>query len=263
MKRRRGRPSKGGDSPTSRKRGARSNDPALRRRAILILVIAGAGLGGGYLFATQVLFPSPEAGPGFHQVPDLQGLTAQEASSALSDMGLELGLVDSMRHPDVEEGRVVGQSPLPGQLSVPGGEIRLTVSLGPETRPVPEVEGLRADRARTILEGSGFTVAVDSVESNLPRGRVLALSPDAGSSVTLPEEVTLDVSLGPPLVDMPDLLGLDRDEALAILDSLGLVVGEVEARSQSGPANGEVVEQDPEADVEVELGTAVRLVVGG
>jgi beta-lactam-binding protein with PASTA domain len=224
------------------------------------LVVVGFGL--GYLFSTQVLFPQPPPPGDLVSVPDLSGETAGEASASLSTIGLVLGQVDSLRHPTVPEGAILGQSPLPGQLSLGGDTVRVAISTGPERRPVPDVVRLRADRAQTVLEASGFSVVVDSVDSEMPQGGVVLMDPEPGTDATLPREVRLTVSKGPPLVEMPVLLGLEEEEAKAVLDSLGFVVGEVETRFRFGRDQGLVVEQDPPARTLVPQGSSVRLVVG-
>jgi serine/threonine-protein kinase len=121
---------------------------------------------------------------------------------------------------------------------------------------------LRGDRAQTVLEASGFPVVVDSIESELPRGSVVAMEPEAGTEATIPREIILTVSMGPPMVEMPLLLGLQEEQALAIADSLGLSVAEVETRFRFGRDQGLVVEQEPPATTLVERGAAIRLVVG-
>ncbi len=178
-----------------------------------LLVVLGFGV--GYLFSTRLLFPLPPPPGDLVTVPDLSGETPGEASAALADLGLVLGSVDSLRHPRVPDGVILGQSPLPGQLSLVGDTVRITMSTGPETRPVPDVVRLRADRAQTVLEASGFSVVVDSVDSEMPRGGVVVMDPEPGTEATLPREVHLTVSKGPPLVEMPLLVGLEESKAVA------------------------------------------------
>ena len=164
--------------------------------------------------------------------------------------------------PTIPEGIILGQSPLSGQLSLVGDTVRVAVSLGSEERPVPDVMRLRADRAQIVLEATGFEVVVDSVESEFPRGSVVAMDPEAGTEATVPREVILIVSMGPPMVEMPLLLGLQEEQAIEVVDSMGLGVAEVETRFRFGRDQGLVVEQEPPASTLVERGAAVRLVVG-
>jgi eukaryotic-like serine/threonine-protein kinase len=220
------------------------------------------GLAGGYLFSTRVLYPVPPPPGDLTSVPRLTGESLEEADRDLALAGLVRGVVDSLRHPTVPEGRILGQSPLPGQLSLVGDTVWLALSLGPERRAVPDVTRLRADRARTVLEAAGFTVVVDSVESTMPLGGVVAVVPPPGTETTIPREIRLSVSKGPAMVEVPLLLGMEEETASDLLVSLGLLVGEVETRFRFGRDQGLVVGQEPPAGTLVAEGSAVRLVVG-
>lgn len=259
LKRRRSR--KGG--ARSRDKGGGSGPSVLAGRTPLVLL--GLALGGwllGYLVATQVVFPAPPPPGDVVDVPDVRGLGLAGARERIEGAGLQLGLVDSLGHPSAAEGVVLGQSLLPDQLAFPGTEVRVTVSLGPQRRAVPDVLRLDRDRARIVLETTGFVVRVDSAESDVPRGRVVAVSPQVDDTVSIPAEVLLTVSTGPPVVMMPLVLGLEQARAVATLDSLGLVVGTVEEVFRFGRDQGIVVEQEPAADTPLQRGSAVRLSVG-
>ena len=138
----------------------------------------------------------------------------------------------------------------------------ITVSAGPQTRSVPDVEGLQEARARVVLETSGFVVESRTAEADIARGRVIRMSPPPDSIVALPAEVTIVVSAGPPVVPMPFVLGMEQAEAEMMLDSLGLVVSDVEEVFRFGRDQGVVVEQEPAAETELQRGSSVRLKVG-
>ena len=265
MRRKRGkgaRTSRGKSSPAARKRGGKRAPRSRGRLVMTLLALAAVGWGTGYLVATQFLYPAAPPPADVVEVPDVRGMGVAAAQERLLGSSLTLGDVDSLRHPSVTKDLILGQSPLPGQLAQPGTAIRVTRSLGAQMRAVPDVRRVDADRARIILESSGFVVSVDSLESEIPRGRVVSTAPSAGQTVALPAEIRLQVSTGPPLVPMPMLLGLEEAEALAVLDSLGLTVGEVEEVFRFGRDQGIVVEQEPPADTPMERGAAVRLAVG-
>lgn len=233
------------------------------RSLLIALGVLLLGSSGGYLYATQVVFPRAElAEQVFHPVPDLRDMTIEEAERALAPLDLALGEVDSIRHPEVPSGLILGQTPLPTQLGTPGRAVDVTLSLGPERRPVPDVSRLQADRAVTVLQTTGFEVEVDSIEAPVSAGRVVETDPPAGEEVTLPSDIRLTVSLGPPLVELPDLVGMQEERAVEVLDSLGLEVGEVDTAFRFGFDQGEVLEQRPEAGEEIPEGSRVHLVVG-
>lgn len=257
-----------------KKRGAKksASTSSKRRRSgapggglRLLLQLAGLlilGWGTGYLISTQILYPAPPPPTDLVQVPDVQGVGLATARERLAGTGLELGEVDSLRYPTVPRDLILGQSPLAGQLAKPGTKVQVTRSLGPQRRMVPDLSRVDADRARTVLETSGFVVAVDSVEAEVPRGRVIETDPAPDQEVALPAEIHLKVSKGPPLVPMPLVLGLTEVDATRMLDSLGLVVGDVEEVFRFGRDQGIVVEQQPPADSLLERGSAVHLSVG-
>ncbi|MEJ2202856.1 MAG: PASTA domain-containing protein [Gemmatimonadota bacterium] len=220
------------------------------------------GLFGGYLVATRIVFPAPPPPDDLVVVPDVRGADVAGGEEALSDLGLDVVATDSLHHPTAPVGVVLGQSPLPGQMALPGSSVRVTTSLGPQLRRVPDVARVDANRARIVLETSGFLVSMDSVEAELPRGRVVETRPGPDSTLALPAEVHLMVSLGPPLVAMPDVLGLEESEARAVLESLGLVISEVREVFRFGRDQGIVVEQDPPSETPLERGSAVLLAVG-
>ncbi len=231
----------------------------------LLIGVGGLAIVGwffGYTLATQLVFPAPPPPGDLFEIPDLRGLGLASAGERLAGAGLELGPTDSLRHPSVAAGLILGQSPLPGQVGRPDTPVRVTLSLGPQMRSVPDVIRLDQARARVVLETSGFVVSVDTAEAEEPRGRVVEVSPPPDSVVALPAQVRLVVSTGPPVVPMPLVLGLEQNEAEFLLDSLGLVVSSVEEVFRFGRDQGIVVEQEPAAETELQRGGGVRLKVG-
>ena len=254
-------------SSMRRRRGSGRGSGSGRRKELLRLagysaLVVVVGFGIGWLTATRLLFPAPEPPGDLFEVPDVRGEDLPGAADLLDRSGLSLGAVGGLRHPEVDSGVVVGQSPLPGQLSDPNAPVRVTLSLGPERRAVPEIVDLRADRARNLLEATGFAVVVDSVRSEEPKGRVLEVEPEEGTELAVPGEVRVVVSLGPPRFPMPRLVGMTEEEARDTLGALGLEIGEVEEVFRFGRDQGLVVRLVPPAEDTVQRGAAVRLAVG-
>ena len=220
------------------------------------------GFGLGYLVTTRLLFPMPELARDLLEVPDVRGLERSVAVDMIERAGVQAAVTDSFRHPTALMGEVLGQTPLAGQLSTATNTVSLTVSLGPVRRPVPDVVRLGLSSATTVLEASGFTVLVDTLEAELRAGLVVEVWPEAGTEVDLPMEVRVAVSIGPPLIHMPLVPGIERERAEILLDSLGFELADVEYRFRFGRDPGRVIEQSPPPDSLVSPGSLVRLVVG-
>ena len=260
-------PETGGGPPRAKADGAKAGgaEAGGRRRPpllplALVLGLIGAGL--GYMVATRIVFPAAEQPTDLVEVPDLAGMTQGALNARIQAADLVLADLDSVHHPRVPAGEVLGQSPLPGQMSLPGDSVWVMVSMGPMERPIPDVMRIRADRALGVLEASGFMVDVDTVDAMTPRGSVVAVIPEAGELASVPSEVQLVISRGPPMVLVPLLVGLNQVQAEAALDSAGLALGTVLERFRFGLDEGTVIQQEPAAGSELEQGGAVDLVVG-
>jgi len=228
---------------------------------VAALLLTGAGLGLGYLIAVVLIFPAGEQSVELQAVPDVRGEPLELARAAVRDSGLVIGHVDSVRHPSVVAGLVIGQSPLPGLTARLQAPVRITVSSGPEMRAIPDLSRLDGARAAELLDAAGFVVQVDTADSRTPAGRVLGIDPAPGTEIRIPGAVQLVVSRGPPTFLMPQLAGMTQGEAYAVLRSLGLVLGEVDRRYSLLNVRM-VFGQDPQPHVSVAEGTAVSLVVG-
>ena len=159
----------------------------------------------------------------------MRGLGLASAEERLAGAGLELGQTDSITHPTVAAGVLLGQSPSPGQVSRPDEPVDVTMSIGPQMRPVPDVLSLDQASARVVLETGGFLVEVDSVEaeegSRAGSRSVSFVGQHGGASGQGHANSEHRTALG---ALMPAVLGLKEAEAEILLDSLGLDVIEVE-----------------------------------
>ncbi|MGK2348052.1 Stk1 family PASTA domain-containing Ser/Thr kinase [Actinomyces sp. W5033] len=127
------------------------------------------------------------------QVPDLAGMSEQEAATALQKAGLEQGEVTTSYHDTVEQGRVISSSPAAGATGVyVGDSVSLVVSLGPEMVTVPEVTGKSESEATTALRTAGLVVTVSYVWGGL-FGTARSTDPASGTSVRKGSSVTLYV----------------------------------------------------------------------
>ena len=131
-------------------------------------------------------------------VPDVTGMTADEATTTLADAALTAVPVEAY-DPGVPAGDVADQEPAPGALVRPLSEVLVTVSLGEGTTSVtvPDVVGSREADAVDELEAAGLVVTTGRAYSaDVAAGRVIAQAPEAGASVEEGADAGLLVSLG-------------------------------------------------------------------
>lgn len=94
-------------------------------------------------------------------VPDVTGLSVEDATAALADEGLKAKVLPGRVHSPEDAGDIARQSPGQGTEAAEGDTIELTVSDGPRMVDVPDVTGKDVDEATSELKGAGFEVKVD------------------------------------------------------------------------------------------------------
>ena len=157
------------------------------------------------------------------------------------------------------KGRVMSQLPEAGTQVKRGAVVQLVVSKGRQPITVPDVRKLPVDQATKKLTDAGLTVArAEDVNSDtVPAGRVVSQKPAKGTLFG-GEKVTLVVSKGPVMVDVPNLLGKPVKEAEATLAGLGL---KVEVRRPLGTFFELVRDQSIAAGQQAPKGSTIILTV--
>ena len=123
----------------------------------------------------------------------------------------------------------------------------------PEQDRVPNVIEMTEDEARTTLGVAGFEVEVDfRNDENVKQGLVIEQSPNADQYVTPGSEVTIVVSEGRPLTDVPYVLNQPRSVARETLESQDFRV--IMTERESDEPKDQVIETDPAPGTEVRVG---------
>jgi len=128
--------------------------------------------------STVRLFVS--SGPTAVTVPDLKGLTVQEAQSQLSDQGLAVGTVTEVDDPDTEAGKIIDTNPGAGTSVAPDTKINVRVGTGKVA--VPNVVGKSQSEAQTTIAAAKLQVETKFKATNeVPEGTVISQSPKDGT----------------------------------------------------------------------------------
>jgi serine/threonine-protein kinase len=189
-------------------------------------------------------------------VPIVAGLPQDQASAALEQAQLAVGRITPGYDEQVPSGSVVSAASPAGSRRETGTPIDLVVSQGPAPRTVPQLVGTKRDDAVAALESLGLVAQVDGEYSEeVDEGVVLSVEPAAGGQVARGATVQVVASLGPPLITVPDVVGLSAAEASDRLEAAGFVVVDT-----IGPPNRPVLVTDPPAGEARRKGQSVTIV---
>ncbi|MGH2729344.1 MAG: Stk1 family PASTA domain-containing Ser/Thr kinase [Actinomycetota bacterium] len=196
-------------------------------------------------------------GPVMVAVPTLVGLTKAEAEDAAEEVGLRLE-IQRRRHPEVEAGSVIAQTPSQGELEE-GSPVTIVVSAGPPLEAVPDLVGMKFEAAQTRLLALNLEVKETRRYDEAEAGTVIAQQPPDGR-LEWGETVTLVVSKGPQPVEVPDVAGMAADKAKGTLKDAGFQVALTTAYSDDVPED-KVLSTSPGGGAVVAEGSTVEVVV--
>ncbi|MFC4499001.1 MULTISPECIES: Stk1 family PASTA domain-containing Ser/Thr kinase [Streptomyces] len=166
-------------------------------------------------------------GPETVKVPDATGSRLDKARELLKGDGLEPGMVTREFSDDVPDGFVISTEPAAGTERRAGSAVAIVVSKGSPV-DVPDVTGEDLADAKADLEEAGLKVEVsaEQVNSEFDKGQVAAQTPEADSQAADGDTVTLTLSKGPELIEVPDVTGDSVDDAKTALEGAGFKVEE-------------------------------------
>ena len=192
----------------------------------------------------------PNTQPATLDVPNVRGLTEQEARDEIEARGLIVGDVE--RRPDDSQpaGRIIEQSPEPGQLVASASEVDLVVAIGPKDVAVPDVTGTRLDRAQSLLEAADLTLGQveEFFHATEPAGIVFDQEPRSGTRVNEGTAISVSVSKGPEEEEAPENTAETDDDGDDTQPPPGDTVQEPDDEEQP------VVRSDPYVDVRMDEG---------
>lgn len=214
----------------------------------IILTIAALGF---LIYST----PSPV------QVPDVVGETLDIAKEKIEVAGLVVGDVKEEASTEYQEGTVIRTSPGANTSRMEGSKVDIFVARVAMVT-VPNLIGSDADSAQKELEDLGFKVTLKKEYSDtVEEGYVIKTDPVANSSKEKGSTITVIVSKGVQPKTVPDVTGKSQDTAKQLLEAAGFIIGTVSEEYSDSVAEGNVISTDPQANVELEKGSIVNIVV--
>ena len=164
-------------------------------------------------------------------VPPLVGMTPAEAERAVSGLGLQMSIERQYYSPQIPEGRMMSQLPLPGTKVRRGWQVRVAQSLGPTRVAIPDVTGQSEHAAELNIRRRGLDIAsmAQVATPGIPGDQVLAQSPPANATQVVAPKISLLVSGGadPQAFVMPSFLGQPLGSVSRTLQDAGFRLGNV------------------------------------
>ncbi len=245
----------------------------LTSRAFLINLSLAIVLAALLLFLTMKMLKSYTHHGISYVVPDLSGLTLEEATSTAEANLLKVEVLDSIYTKEAKPGTVVDQVPVSTKKVKEGRVIFLTMnSMEPEKVKLPKLTDISFRQAQVLLENRGLTIDSISYEPSEYNDLVLKVRQDSveveegdmlvrGSSVDL----IIGQSKGNMETRLPDLFGLFMEEAKDVLTdarlNMGVVIYDRTITTKDDTLNARIWRQmpDPANMSNVYLGTSVDL----
>ena len=226
----------------------------------MVSVLSGSGNQGNN---NQTTTQSTQENDGRVEVPLVTGYNYEDAQKMLNDVNLGVKL--TYDNSSYDAGMVIEQNVTAGSRVKEHTTIVLTVSSGPESFSMIDVDDMTEDGATEALYALGLKVKVEYVESSeVEQFRVISSTPKHLAKVKQGDEVTLYISMGDGKVytEVPNLLDKTEDEAKQAITSNGFVVGTIKREGSATVAVGHVIAQSgPAAGEKAAEGSTINFVV--
>lgn len=198
-------------------------------------------------------------------VPNVVAQRFEDAKDMLELQGLKAIKAGEKHNASLPFGYVVEQNPRANRPVKKGRRVYLTISAGEREVQVPNLVGLSETNARERLKSYGLLlgdVEYQYTDEELPNV-VMAQSTDPGVLVTASSSIDITVSLGEPTENaiVPMVMGKTLEIAKRDIRKAGLVIGKITYKVNNEYLQNTVLDQTPEAGLEVAHGEKIDLLV--
>jgi len=201
---------------------------------------------------TIIVSVGPEAFP----IPYVLDIESERAVYVIEESGFTLGQLLEVNDDTIPRGFVISQNPVAGTKMSPESTVDLVVSKGPSLIEISDLSRKSPEDAIQILETLGFQYElIEEFSEDVEIGLVSGTLPEAGEIVTPDQLIQVIVSLGIK-IEIPEVEGLNYEDAIQILEELNLVV------TVNGDTNGLVRKQIPRKGEFLEPEGVVELTFG-
>ena len=201
---------------------------------------------------TIIVSVGPEAFP----IPYVLDIETDRAIYVVEESGFALGQLLEVNDDNIPRGFIISQNPVAGTKMSPGSTVDLVVSKGPSLIKISDLSRKSPEDAIQILETLGFEYElIEEYSEDVEIGLVSGTLPEVGEIVAPDQVIQVIVSLGIK-IEVPEVEGLNYEDAIKVLEELNLVV------TVNGDTNGIVRKQIPRKGEFLEPEGVVELTFG-
>lgn len=197
------------------------------------------------------------------EMVNIVGLTLDEATKLLNEMGLGIQLTGTEVSDEYDEGQIMSQSVKKGDMVEKNTTIKVVVCAGTEGFQLPKVTNLMQDEATKLLMSSPYYLVVSvsyEYSPTVEAMRVISVSPREGATVHSGDTVNLVISRGPESVEVPDVINMTESEARAALTAAGFSVTVTSEYSNTVEA-GRVISQSISGGKTAAPASTIKIVI--
>lgn len=235
----------------------RSNKPIIITAVVLILVLI---VGGVFLLRPLLKGGSSD----LVEVPNFLGKNIDDVLSDQLYQDFNLVRGDTVYSDKYKEDEVCEQSLPKGKRVQKGVTIELTVSKGAQTEPMPDLLGKTQQEADSALTALDMDLSVEYAfeeSDSVEKDRIISTEPTAGTILGTGQSIKITISAGEgtKMTKVPDVIGLEKADAMSLLRDYNLEVSVTEVENDED--EGIVFYQSVKNGQEVPEGTTVSIKV--
>ncbi len=194
-------------------------------------------------------------------LPDFVGMTYNDVVAKAKELGISVKVTERKYSKSYKKDVVMEQNPKAKSKIKTSQTVELVVSLGYNKVTVPDVTYMTEEKAKTQLTSRGlkFSVTYENSET-IAEGLVISQNPKSDTEVDPESTVKLVVSKGASSFEMPNVVGMQQDNAASTLTGKGLSVT-ISYEQNDSKTEGEVLNQSVKSGTSVKRGDSVVLTV--